>query len=97
MPSQHAITVRERERLIERIKTDPAFREKLKDNWVDAFRDVGINPSVVKGRVLQHDESTPFAGGPALSGITITITIFAEAGRERIDLGDAVIFDEKLT
>ncbi len=97
MVSRHAISVQDRQRLIERIKSDPAFRDKLKENWADAFRDAGVNPSVVKGRVLQHSETTPFAGGPAMSGITITITIFAAAGQERIDLGDGVIFDEQQT
>ena len=86
-----------RDKLVERIKTDPKFRDQMKTDWVAAFKEAGINPAEVKGKVLDHAEVTPFGGGRAISGIHITITIFAAAGMERIDIRDAVTFDEKLT
>jgi hypothetical protein len=87
-----------RDKLVERIKSDPKFREQMKTDWVAAFRESGINPADVKGKVLDHSEVVPFGGGSkAMSGIHITITIFAAAGMERIDIRDAVTFDEKLT
>jgi hypothetical protein len=86
-----------RDKLVEKIKSDPKFREQMKTDWVAAFKEVGINPAEVKGKVLDHAEVTPFGGSKAMSGIHITITIFAAAGMERVDIRDSVTFDEKLT
>ena len=83
-----------REKLVELIKADPKFREKLKSDWKGAFKDAGVDPAAVKGKVLEATDLQPFGGDAVTSGIHITIHIMAAAGLDRIDLRDSVTFDQ---
>jgi hypothetical protein len=97
MALRATVTDAQRSKLIDQIKKDPGFRQKLKENWADAFRDVGIDPAHVKGRELRDSETIPYGGDPVKAGITITITITAMAAEEKINIEDVVTFEPSKT
>ena len=95
--STAAVTPQERDKLVELAKTDANFRNLLKGDWKAAFKQAGIDPAKVKDNIVKATETVPFAGGPAMTGIEISIEIRASAHEEKINANDIVVFDSRKT
>ena len=93
MPRTFAITTGQRERLYERIRDDPSFREALKEIWKQALGSVDIDPRELEGKELSRSELVPVTSGAAKAGITIIIIITAARGLDEIRLEDSVVFE----
>jgi hypothetical protein len=94
MPRRFALTTEQRERLYERIREDPSFREALKENWRKALGSVEIDPRELEGKELTRSELVPVTSGAARAGITIVIIITAARGLDEIRLEDSVVFEK---
>jgi hypothetical protein len=95
--SKAVVTPEQRDKLVELAKNDPGFRGLLKSDWPAAFRAAGIDPQAVKDTVVKATETVPYSGGPAMTGIEISIEIRASAHEERISANDIVVFDKSKT
>jgi hypothetical protein len=95
--SKATLTPEQRDKLVDLAKNDPGFRTLLKSDWPAAFKQAGIDPKMVKDSVVKESETVPYSGGPAMTGIEITIEIRASAQEERINANDIVVFDKTKT
>jgi hypothetical protein len=83
------ISTKDRDQLCEKLKSDPKFRELMKEDWKRAFSDVGINPAPLVGKNVEYKETVPLTGGPVASSIIIMI---AAARADEVSIEDSVLF-----
>ena len=89
------LTRENREKLFEKLRYDPTFRERMKENWREAIKSIGIDAEAVVDGVLKREEIEEFANQAKGWSIEITFRGGLLSKDERVEIKEAVVFQGK--
>lgn len=89
--AEFEIKAEDRNKLYEKLRKDPEFRELMKDSWEEAIKSLGVDPATLRGKQLKGHEVVPVDSGAVASSIIIVIS--RPTAQDSIEIEDKVVFD----